>query len=63
MNNLYKQLEEEWRNNWFDFIKKNKKNDRWDWHEISKNINVTWDIIKKIQIFHGRGLVYQEIQI
>ena len=22
MNNLYKQLEEEWRNNWFDFIKK-----------------------------------------
>ena len=43
---MYKQFEKEWSELWFSFILENPDRE-WDWDEISKNPNITWDIIRE----------------
>ena len=41
----YKDLEEEWTQQWFQFILDNLDKP-WDWGYLSKNPNITWEIIQ-----------------
>ena len=36
----YKDLENEWSQHWFQFIK-NNPNKQWNWNLISQNLNIT----------------------
>ena len=43
----YKRFEKEWFELWFSFIIENPEPEiRWNWHGISSNSNITWDIIQ-----------------
>lgn len=41
---LYDKFLNEWSNQWFQYILDNP-NERWDWYGLSKNPNITWDVI------------------
>ena len=41
----YKDLENEWSQQWFQFIK-NNPDKPWDWDYLSLNPNVTWDVVQ-----------------
>ena len=41
----YKDLEEEWTRQWFQFILDNLDKP-WEWHYLSENPNITWEIIQ-----------------
>ena len=44
----YKDLENEWSLRWIQFILDTPDKD-WDWESISRNPNITWDIIRDNQ--------------
>ena len=41
----YKDLEDEWSQQWFQFILDNSDKP-WDWNLLSENPNITWEIIE-----------------
>ena len=58
-NNIVEKL---WTQKFWDFIKDYSDKELF-WEGISKNPNITWDIIKIIQINLGIGNIYHIIQI
>ena len=48
ISSLYQEIKREWSFHWFQYIKDNTDK-RWNYHSLSENKNITWEIVQANQ--------------